>query len=51
MADLIANVLKDSLSYMAFLKDLQAAGYIDASVDVANISAADAIVAVNSWVS
>ncbi len=51
MADLIANVLKDPLSYMAFLKDLQAAGYIDASVDVAKISAADAIVAVNSWVS
>ncbi|WHQ37381.1 PTS transporter subunit EIIC [Spiroplasma sp. SV19] len=51
MADLIANVLKDPLSYIAFLKDLQGAGYIDASVDVAKMNAADATVAINTWVS
>ncbi|AXF96777.1 PTS transporter subunit EIIC [Spiroplasma phoeniceum] len=51
MADLIANVSKDPLSYMAFLKDLQGAGYIDANIDLSTITVGAAQAAITSWVS
>ncbi|WP_400248818.1 PTS transporter subunit EIIC [Spiroplasma sp. ald] len=51
MADLIANVSKDPLSYMAFLKDLQGAGYIDANIDLSTIIVGAAQAAITSWVS
>lgn len=51
MADLIANVSKDPLSYMAFLKNLQGAGYIDANIDLSTITVGAAQAAITSWVS
>lgn len=51
MADLIANVSKDPLSYMAFLKDLQELNYIDANIDLNTITVGAAQAAITSWVS
>ncbi|RUO86881.1 PTS transporter subunit EIIC [Spiroplasma endosymbiont of Megaselia nigra] len=51
MADLIANVSKDPLSYMAFLKDLQGAGYIDANIDLSTITVGAAQAGITSWLS
>ncbi|ALA97294.1 PTS system glucose-specific IIBC component [Spiroplasma kunkelii CR2-3x] len=51
MADLIANVSKDSLNYMVFIKDLQGAGYIDANIDLSTITVGAAQAAITSWVS
>ncbi|WP_342256201.1 PTS transporter subunit EIIC [Spiroplasma endosymbiont of Poecilobothrus nobilitatus] len=51
MADLIANASKDPLSYMAFLKDLQGAGYIDANIDLSTITVGTAQSAITSWLS
>ncbi len=51
MADLINDVSKSPLSYMDFLKDLQGAGYIDASIDLSTITVGSAQAEINSWVS
>ncbi|PQP78353.1 PTS sugar transporter [Spiroplasma sp. ChiS] len=51
MADLIANVSKDPLSYMAFLKDLQELNYIDANIDLNTITVGAAQAAITRWVS
>ncbi|WFG96086.1 PTS transporter subunit EIIC [Spiroplasma citri] len=51
LADLIANVSKDPLSYMAFLKDLQELNYIDANIDLNTITVGAAQAAITRWVS
>lgn len=52
MADLITNVSKDPLSYMAFLEDLRGAGYkVVDNIDLSTITVGAAQAAITSWVS